>query len=395
MARGRDLRTVLAGAIICWVVVEGGAVAQEGAEVSEDLGNSYVLARRATAQGSVIETLLFAGQAIVTELAVPARDAGIGAGTTGAVAQASAGRPNQRAETASLPPGIGPGFAGTWLAGEMVGDYLVLHRIRAGEPVTHEIYHEGRKVGLVTEVASATGTARPAARTSFAFESSGDRFTVHKTQPDGTRIQATTQGDRFLGQVVERATAAGAPMRSAVAMPSEPMLGAVRPLAGRTPEPQQLARPPESSGSITVETAVPQIVPTVLEAVPLPRPSPKLRIPLVPTQPLHTASPSAAGNSHRGVSEAITVAPDIRSKPAVTSGDVPRHAPAPRPLATKPAASAAAVPSPAGTVAKRNAASTVAPATRPKPIVTTENAKASSGLPGKSPRPTAPGAPGQ
>src|SRR6266853_1517700 len=82
-AYGCDLRAVLAGAVICWAVADGVAVAQEGAEATEELGNSYLLARRTTGQGSVIETLLFDGQAIVTEIAVPAPDAGATAGTTG------------------------------------------------------------------------------------------------------------------------------------------------------------------------------------------------------------------------------------------------------------------------------------------------------------------------
>src|SRR5262252_8348722 len=81
-----DLRAVLAGAIICWAVADGVAVAQEGAEATEQLGNSYLLARRTTGQGSVIETLLFDGQTIVTEIAVPALDSAVAAGTTQLVA---------------------------------------------------------------------------------------------------------------------------------------------------------------------------------------------------------------------------------------------------------------------------------------------------------------------
>jgi hypothetical protein len=58
-ARGRALRAVLAGTIVCWAVAEGVAVAQEAAEVTEDLGNSYLLARRTTSLGSIIETVLW------------------------------------------------------------------------------------------------------------------------------------------------------------------------------------------------------------------------------------------------------------------------------------------------------------------------------------------------
>jgi len=68
-ARGCALRAVLAGTIVCWAVAEG--VAVEAAEVTEDLGNSYLLARRTTSLGSIIETVLFAGEPIVTEIVVP------------------------------------------------------------------------------------------------------------------------------------------------------------------------------------------------------------------------------------------------------------------------------------------------------------------------------------
>src|SRR5712691_9276593 len=125
-ARGCDLRAVLAGVIICWAVADGVAVAQESAEVTEELGNSYLLARRTTSQGSIIETLLFGGQAIVTEIVVPGPDAVATAGTTGAapVARTVAGSANAaKTETANFPPGIGPGFGGTWLSGEISDDY--------------------------------------------------------------------------------------------------------------------------------------------------------------------------------------------------------------------------------------------------------------------------------
>ena len=48
-----DLRAILAGAIFCWAVVDGSVVAQESAELTEDLGNSYLLARRSTSLGSL------------------------------------------------------------------------------------------------------------------------------------------------------------------------------------------------------------------------------------------------------------------------------------------------------------------------------------------------------
>jgi len=146
-AYGCDLRAVLAGAVICWAVADGVAVAQEGAEATEELGSSYLLARRTTGQGSIIETLLFDGQTIVTEIAVPAPDTGITAGTTGA--RTLPGSANALpGGVAALPPGFASGFGGTWLTGEVVDDYLVLHRIRATDPVTHEISARAGKSGL-------------------------------------------------------------------------------------------------------------------------------------------------------------------------------------------------------------------------------------------------------
>src|SRR5215472_13937212 len=108
MARacGCDLRAILAGAIICWAVAGGIAVAQECAEVTEDVGNSYQLARRTTSLGSVIETLLFAGQAIVTEIAVPGPGAGVTAGNSGAATAGTAPAGNASAARRD---------AGTWL----------------------------------------------------------------------------------------------------------------------------------------------------------------------------------------------------------------------------------------------------------------------------------------
>src|SRR5262249_33468196 len=105
MARawGCALRAVLAGTIVCWAAAEGAAVAQEAPEVTEDLGNSYLLAHRTTSQGSIIETLLFDGQAIVTDIAVPAPDAGLTAGAT--PAGSASALPSDAA--AALPPSIG------------------------------------------------------------------------------------------------------------------------------------------------------------------------------------------------------------------------------------------------------------------------------------------------
>jgi hypothetical protein len=358
--RGCDLRAVLAGAVICWAVAEGVAVAQEGAEATEELGNSYLLARRTTGQGSIIETLLFDGQAIVTEIAVPAPDAGLTAGTTGSIARTLSGSANAApGGLAALPPGLASGFGGTWLTGEVIDDYLVLHRIRAADPVTHEIFREGRKVGSVTEVGPSIRTGKLAGRNSFAFESADDRFVVHLTQPDGTRIRATTEHGRFSSQVVERSAALVAPPRpgAGVAAPLAPSLDAVGPSIGRSPEPQRLARPQDATTSIIVEDPAPRGNALLPETVPVPRPSPLPRArPAIGATPVRTASPSPGGNSYRGAPEPITVAPAIRPKPATTSGNAPLPAAAAAPWLVAPPAAIAA------------------PAATPKPAVTSVNA---------------------
>src|SRR5689334_1523417 len=110
-AYGCDLRAVLAGAVICWAVADGVALAQAGGEATEELGSSYLLARRTTGQGSVIETLLFDGQAIVTEIAVPTLDAGPTAGTAGSTSRTLSGSTNAvLGAVTALPPGFASGF---------------------------------------------------------------------------------------------------------------------------------------------------------------------------------------------------------------------------------------------------------------------------------------------
>jgi hypothetical protein len=342
-ARGCDLHAILAGAVICWAVMDGVGVAQESAEATEDLGNSYVLARRTTGQGSVIETLLFAGQAIVTEIAVPSRRDG--GATTGAATVVRAPADNANAagqDVTHAPLSMGPGFSGTWLAAEVVDGYLVLHRIRATGPVIHEIFNEGQKVGSVTEIDSSGGAGRLLGRNSFAFESTDDRFVVHLTQADGTRIRSTTEHGRFAGQMVERVAAVAVPPRSAIAKPSsQTTLEPVQPVA-RAPESQLLAPPQEATGRIMVEeparfTSVPPGV------VPLPRafPYPRLR-PSVAAVPGQTASPSPLRN-HSGTPAPIIAAPTARSKPAVESASARPHAvTAARPIGSAPATTASA-----------------------------------------------------
>jgi hypothetical protein len=400
-ARGCDLRAVLAGAVICWTVADGVALAQDGGEAKEELGNSYLLARRTTGQGSVIETLLFDGQTIITEIAVPAPDAGMTAGTTGAIARALPGSASALpGGVAALPPGFASGFGGTWLTGEVIDDYLVLHRIRATDPVIHEIFHEGRKVGSVTELGPSIRTGKLAGRNSFAFESTDDRFVVHLTQPDGTRIRATTEHGRFLSQVVERSAALVAPPRPgvAVATPLAPSLDA--PL-GRSPPPQRPAPPQEATTPIIVEEPAPRVNFMLPETVPVPRPSPLPRTrPAIAAAPVRTAVPSPGGNFRASAPEPMAVAPVIRPRPATTSGS----ASPPATAATRPMAPASAIAAPAprsitttnvaptagskpavAAVAREPLATTpakpvvrpttaAAPAAKPKPALATENA---------------------
>ena len=359
MARacGCDLRAILAGAIICWAVANGIAVAQEGAEVMEDVGNSYQLARRTTSLGSVIETLLFAGQAIVTEIAVPGPGAGVTAGTTGAAPAPAGNASAARGAAGTWLTSMGTDFGGTFLTGEIVDKYLVLHRIRASGPVTHDIYHEGHKVGAVSEVSASAGTTRLSGPNLFAFESTDDRFIVHLTQPDGTRIRATTEHGQFSGQVVERAAAVASPLRSAGKPPSQPPLELMKPSIGRPPESQRLARPQEPAGRIMVEEPASQIAPMTPEPVPLPRafPKPQLR-PTIATTPVQKTSPSQPGNDNSP--------PPAKPKPAVASVNAPPPAAvAARPIASAPKTVPPAKPKPA--VASANPPPPAAATARP------------------------------
>ena len=93
---------------MCWAIVDGVAVAQESAEVTEELGSSYLLARRATGGGSIIETLLFDGRVIVTEIVWPGPDTGTAATGAGPIARTMAGGAAARGDLANLPPRVAP-----------------------------------------------------------------------------------------------------------------------------------------------------------------------------------------------------------------------------------------------------------------------------------------------
>jgi hypothetical protein len=260
-ARGCILPAILAGTTICWTIAESVAVAQEATEVREDLGNSYLLARLTTAQGSIIETLLFDGQTIATDIVLPAPGVGMPAVATNVL----------RSDAVALPPGLGSGFTGTWLTGEIIGGYLVLHRIRANDPVVHDIFREGQKVGSVTEIGLPVRAERVAGRNSFTFERTGDRFVVHLRQPDGTTVHATTEQGRFMNQVVERSASPAAPPRIGGTIASGRQPETVRPPAGPSAEPQRLAQPLEAAGSVMMKEPAPAGL-TQPETVPLPRP---------------------------------------------------------------------------------------------------------------------------
>jgi hypothetical protein len=364
MARAHrcDFRA-LAGAVVCWAAAAGIAVAQDTAEVTEELGNSYLLARRTTDQGSIIETLLYDGQAIVTDIAVPNPDWAASVATAGAVAPTpDNGATALPSGAAALPPGFVPGFGGTWLTGEIVEDYLVLHRIRANAPVAHEIFYQGRKVGSVTEVPPLRRDGRSPGRNSFAFESTGDRLVVHLTQPDGTRIHATTERGRFLGQTVERSAALAAPRSGVGAVaPLQPRPGAPAPSAGRSGEPQRYARPQETPGSIIVERPAPAVVGPLPDAAPLTR---SLLLPR--TNPASeataagTAGPSPAETPDRRPLEATAVTPAIRPQPTAPSLNAPP--PSAAAVSTEPPAA-----KPTKPVAPASAAA------KPKPSAATEN----------------------
>ena len=415
-ARGCGLRAALAGVIICWAAVDGGAMAQDGAEVTEDIGNSYLLARRATGQGSIIETVLFAGQAIVTEIVVLAADGGGAVGTTGAapVARMTAGAANSakgdavKGDAVNWPSGIGPGFGGTVLTGEVLDGYLVLHRTRSAGPVTHEIFREGSKVGSVTEVGLTGSSGRSPGRNSFAFESSDDRFIVHLTQPDGTRISATTEHGRFSGQVVERITATAPPSRlaplppAAFAMPPlESLPEPVRPSTGRAIEPpQRFARPQEPADRIMMEDTKPQTLPELPQAVPLPRPFPRTLPRPAAAAPVQTATPSPpVATGGRPVAPARTPKPTVAAVSSqAPAGAIARPA-APAAVAAvpttrlKPAAESIAVQPRTATAAKPIApvSSSMAPAARPRPPGASVNAQPVSPAPTRAVRPLAPG----
>src|SRR5580700_8614937 len=101
MFRARELRVLLTRTFLLAGTLSGlataDAIAQESAETSEDFGNAYMLARRTTVQGSIIETLLYAGRPIVTEIVMPGAGSAEGAGTESG---------------AALPPGVRAGFGG-------------------------------------------------------------------------------------------------------------------------------------------------------------------------------------------------------------------------------------------------------------------------------------------
>jgi len=158
------------------------------------------------------------------------------------------------------------------------------------------------------------------------------------TQPDGTRIQATTEHGRFLDQVVERSAALPIPPHTGAsgAVPSVRPAGAVAPSTGRSLEPQRPAHPQDAGGSIRVGEPTPQVVLTQSDAVPLPRPS-------IRATPARTASRLPVEESVRSASKPMTGAPAVKPNTATASGDRPPPAGVtkPRPIAPASATTAA------------------------------------------------------
>jgi hypothetical protein len=261
-ARGCDLRAVLAGVIVCWAVTDGVASAQEGAEVTESLGNSYTLARRTTGQGSIIETLLYGGRAIVTELVVPGSDRAVSAGTL--------------------------------LSGEVAGDYLILHLTPAGGPASHEIFRDGEMLGAITEVDRPVA-APPPGRDAFAFESVGGHFLVHLTLRDGTVIHATSERGRLVGQVVEGAAAGATAPTIALSAPAvtpqlAPAYEMAKPAVTSLPEVREPAWRPQPPADRVREELAPSFVT-------LPPPRTVATPPRLRPRPTIAAAPARTGSS--------------------------------------------------------------------------------------------------
>ena len=327
-ARGCILPAVLAGTAIGWAVGERVAVAQEAVEVREDLGNSYQLARLTTAQGSIIETLLFDGQTIVTDVVLPTPGAGKSAGASGPTAGLPVVNANAaQRDVAAWPPGLGSGFVGTWLTGDIIDGYLVLHRIRADDPVAHDIFRDGKKVGSVAEVGPPIRAGRAAGRNSFTFERTDDRFVVHLRQPDGTTIHATTEQGRFLNQVVERSASPAAPPRTGAGAPTAsarpPEAG--RPPVSLSPEPQRTAPPQEAAGPARANPVMMKEATPAALAQPEGGPArPPQPVPLPRTRPAIPTSAAALAGPKPGTA---SVASERPSKPGKPNGRAEETAP--------------------------------------------------------------------
>jgi hypothetical protein len=249
---------VLAGAMIVgWTGVAGGpAAAQQGAEARENIGNDYVIGRRVTGQGTTIQTVLYRGYAIATDLVIPA---GGTSPTTGAAAASGAAtaprapdgvaRAKGKGESGDVVGGPRPlDFVGTLLSGEISGeDYFILHRTRTDGPPSHDIFRAGEKIGFVAEQVLRKDAGSAPGRTGnvFSFESADGHFIVHLTQPDGTRIHATFENGRLSRQVVERA--AGRGIDAAVMNGSAVSLAAPQPAA--LPEPVLAKTQPRPAAS--------------------------------------------------------------------------------------------------------------------------------------------------
>jgi hypothetical protein len=114
------------------------SVAQQSPEIMETIGHSYKIGRVTTADGMILQTVLYNGAPIAIDYILP---------VGGALA----------------PGGHGPSeFAGTVLSGEVSANYFVLHRARSDGSIIHEIFLDGESLGNVLEAAAvnAMQTAR-------------------------------------------------------------------------------------------------------------------------------------------------------------------------------------------------------------------------------------------
>ena len=187
------------------LLLTGISVAQQSPEIVETIGDAYQIGRLRVNGGMVVQTILYNGRPIATEIMLPTR--GEVASAAGATTLAAAGALE---------------IAGTVLSGEVSGKYFILHRVRGNRSTIHEIFFDGELIGQVAEDSAPTLAEEPPGPgnesrngknpvtrgSAFSFESAGDALVVHIVQRDGTTIRATSSNGGRLEQVIERKAAA-------------------------------------------------------------------------------------------------------------------------------------------------------------------------------------------